>query len=419
MEGILEMWNLAKIAMRNVGRNKRRTFITVFTVFLGVFVVTFSKGLLNGLQGEVESALTRKVHGDLQIHKRGYEDSLENNPYKVLINYNEAAYTKTLHHNLQAASPRLRVMGMLNHQESETNTPIMVTGIDSKSELSVCPRIKTSIVLGHMLDSNSERSGERPHQLLLTPALIRGLGAQIGDEVAIFFQDVNNIPQMLKAKIIGVVDYGLPNLSARMVWMDFTTLQEALSVQGKASEIVFKTELGSSLDQTKEDLGQVLSSDLIVESWRDVAGFYSDAMALQDVIYSVVMMIMFIIVISGIVNTSLMVVMERTREIGTLMALGFKRRHILFLFLSESALIGCLGGVIGVVFTSCVIAYLGRVGIIMTLPGEAVKTVLFPFVSFSFLLLVLGLAFAAALFAGVLPAYRASRMKPVEALNAI
>jgi ABC-type lipoprotein release transport system permease subunit len=66
------MWDLIRVAIRNVGRNKRRALITMITVFIGVFVSVGIRGLLNGLQEEIQSGLTRKMHGDIQIHQIGY-----------------------------------------------------------------------------------------------------------------------------------------------------------------------------------------------------------------------------------------------------------------------------------------------------------------------------------------------------------
>jgi len=142
-----------------------------------------------------------------------------------------------------------------------------------------------------------------------------------------------------------------------------------------------------------------------------------DAMRLQNAVFAVVLGIVFIIVIAAIVNTSLMTVMERTREIGTLMALGYKRRHILLLFLAESAAIGLGGGVTAMALAGGLLAWLGARGIPFTLPGQTVSTVIFPVASASFLVLALLLAVASAVVAAFVPAYSASRMKPVEALS--
>lgn len=436
------MKDLIKVAIRNVGRNKRRTLITVLTVFIGVVVSIGTRGLLNGLQGEIRNNLTRKMHGDLQIHKRGYQDSLESNPYKLLIP--ETAAVGEL-----AQAPRLRVLGLVNHQASQTTTPVMITGIDSIKEGLVCPRLATSVQVGNMLDSTKEvmaqnaaeedlteavgleaaeavqssiKENKNPraegvHQIMLTPSLMRGLNAQLGDELVILLADKDNMQQAIVAHVVGVVDVATPGAAARMAWMDLSTLQQTLHVEDQVSEIALRLPENQNAAVWRDHLASTIPQDQIVETWLDLGGFLRDAMALQDVIFTAIVAIMFAIVISAIVNTSLMTVMERTREIGTLMALGYRRKHILLLFLTEAAAIGGIGGVVGLLAGSGLVAYLHWRGLVMTLPGQVVPTTLYPTVSAPFLLLVFTLAIVAALISGLVPAYRASRLKPVQALS--
>ncbi|HET9236912.1 MAG TPA: FtsX-like permease family protein [Oligoflexus sp.] len=442
---MLDLW---KVSLRNVGRNKRRSLITIITVFIGVVVVTGTRGLLNGLQGEFRSALTGKVHGDLQIHRRGYQDSLESNPYNILIPYDQGLQQKLkAQPDIMAFSPRLRVMGLLNHQKSQVSTPVFITGIDPEQELKVCPRLQDAVQFGQMMDPRKEESSsaapaedleeavgldartstavvatEGPkaggfHQIMVTPALQRGLKAAIGDEIVLLLQDRNNMQQAVIARLFGVVDYGLPNMNARMAWMDFRTLQKTLHLDEETSEIALRVRDQGRVDAIKEELSRALDSAYFVETWLDLSPFFRDIMGLQNIVFGAVLVIIFVIVIAAIVNTSLMTVMERTREIGTLMALGYRRKHILLLFLGEASVIGLTGGVAGVVFVAILMSILGRIGIVMKLPGQQVATVLYPQVHPTFIALVLGLAVGSALVAGLLPAWRASRMKPVQALG--
>ena len=139
-------------------------------------------------------------------------------------------------------------------------------------------------------------------------------------------------------------------------------------------------------------------------------------MALQDIVFPAVVAIMFAIVIAAIVNTSLMTVMERTREIGTLMALGYRRRHILLSFSPESAVIGGLGGGLGLAVGGAG-SFFGGVARPSRCPDKWCRRSVSSGDTAQFLGLVLVLAVVAALFRGWSPAYRASRMKPVDALS--
>jgi putative ABC transport system permease protein len=244
------------------------------------------------------------------------------------------------------------------------------------------------------------------------------LGAAIGDELIVLVADKNNMQQAIVARLVGIVDVGIPGVAARMAWMDIDSLQKILGVNGFASELALRIPDNRDVDLERARLQALVPSDQIVETWRDLGGFLRDSMAVQDIIFSAIVAIMFAIVIAAIVNTSLMTVMERTREIGTLMALGYRRRHILFMFLIESAVIGGLGGLSGVLVGVGLVGALHFHGLVITLPGQAVTTTLYPILSVSFVFLIFSLAITSALVAGLLPALRASHMKPVTALSA-
>lgn len=440
------MLDLIIVAVRNVGRNTRRALITIITVFIGVFVVVGIRGLLDGLQNEIKSGLTQKMHGDIQIHRLGYEDTLEANPYKILIPYtNETIQLLKNTTGVVEATPRLKVMALLNHQKSQSTTPVIINSFSSQTEFQVVPRFKESLLKGKMIDSSLEKEAlvvtdddlseatsldveltksTKPHakavghhQIMVTPSLLRGLNAEIGDEVVVLLQDKDNMQQAIVATLVGVVDFAMPGAQARMAWMDFSTLQKTAGIQGQASEIAIRIKDNTDSELVRAELKKKLDPNLTVQTWIELAGILRDSLNLQNVIFNLVMFIVFSIVISAIVNTSLMTVMERTREIGTLMALGYRRFHITLQFLIESAVIGLIGGMTGMILAVSILLFLNHRGLSFALPGQTVATVLYPTITIAFLSKVFFLALLSALGASFIPAYRASKMKPVQALT--
>jgi len=433
------MFDLTRVAVRNVGRNKRRTVIAIMTVFIGVVVSTATRGLLDGLQFEIRSGLTRKMHGDLQIHRQGYQDSLESNPYKLLI-------PDQIEGNPWQSAPRIRIMGMLNHQRSQTTTPVAITGVDSVAEAVVCERFAESVIEGSMIDSSREQApnmvedsdlGEAAgldeaasattttqspraagyQQLLVTSSLKRGLGAEIGDEFVVLIADKDNMQQAVVVTLVGVVDVALPGAAPRMAWMDLKTLQNTLNIGGRASEIAIRLPPQTHEQIAQKQLQTKIDSSFIVETWLELGGFLRDAMAIQNAVFSAIVAIVFVIVIASIVNTSMMTVMERTREIGTLMALGYQRVHILYMFLVESLVIGGAGGFAGAVVGTALIKILSVRGLRFALPGQSIPAQIYPNLSATFLLTIVTVSLVACLIAGFVPAFRASRLKPVDALS--
>jgi len=440
------MRDLLWVALRNVGRNKRRSLITAITVFIGVLVIAGTRGLLNGLQGEIRSGLTQKMHGDVQLHKAGYQDSIDASPYKVMFSL-DSHLEETLRQTpgVVAWSPRVRVLGLLNHQKSQTTVPVMVQAFDSRAEQVVCPRLPGTVVLGQLFESGAERMerlqadedlGEAQfitpgqtsrskglknvtgqHQILVTPGLFRGFHAALGDEVVLLLQDRNNMQQAVVAHIAGVIDYGLPNAQNRLIWMDKTTLAKTLSLRNEVSELAISIDPKLTAEKMKARLQRAVGGGLVAETYLDISGLLRDAMSIQNAVFNAIVVIVFLIVVSAIVNTSLMTVLERTREIGTIMALGYQRKHILLLFLAESSAIGLGGGLAALLVVTAGIGYLGHVGVHFALPGQQIRTILYPHVGPEFLGSVLLLSLLSAIVAAFIPAYKASRMKPVEALS--
>ncbi|MBS1153940.1 MAG: Cell division protein FtsX, partial [Myxococcaceae bacterium] len=123
------------------------------------------------------------------------------------------------------------------------------------------------------------------------------------------------------------------------------------------------------------------------------------------------------VVLLGIVNAMLMSVLERTREIGTMLAVGMRRRKIVGLFLAEGLVIGLIGGLLGVAIGLLVVTWLHHVGLPLPAPGATAPSIIRPFVSNRFLIsAAIGTPLGAAL-ASLWPAWRASRLRPVEALQ--
>ncbi len=439
---------LIRMAIRNVGRNKRRTLITVMTVVLGTVVVIQARGLINGLQAEMIRNLTLKVNGDLQIHRVGYQDNLDSNLFDYLVPFS-AAREKELESRpgIAASTPRLRAFGILNDQRTQKTTPVFLVGIDPIREVEVCPRVVDGVAEGAFLrrlaptvshpvavDAIEEaveldasktlatskpvaRTGGAFHDVLLTPALARGLHARIGDELVLVLKDSNNMEQAILGRLAGTLDMNLPMAGAKMAWIDIAVLQQTLHVGDQASEVVLRAKGDVDLHEIQRNFSRLEGPGVTVERWDEIAGFFADVMGLQNAVFKVVLGIMFVIVSSAIINTSMMTVSERVREIGTLMAIGYRRRHIMTIFLVEATTIGLLGGLSGVAIGLAAVTISGKFGLHFNFPGTRVPFLIQPFVTVDFVILVLFLAGMSALLAGLYPSYRASRLSPVKALS--
>jgi putative ABC transport system permease protein len=193
--------------------------------------------------------------------------------------------------------------------------------------------------------------------------------------------------------------------------------QSLLKMEHRATELAVALDDGVNVDAVQAALAAKLPADVEVVGWGEQLPFLRDAQWRLRGILGGVAAVLFAIAIFGVVNTMLMSVWERVREIGTLLALGLRRAQIVALFLIEGALLGVVGGAVGVVLGCAATFLAGARGLNVTPPGSVVTFALQPSPSPTLALGAFVLAACGALAASALPARRASRLDPVEALR--
>jgi putative ABC transport system permease protein len=192
--------------------------------------------------------------------------------------------------------------------------------------------------------------------------------------------------------------------------------QRLLKMEGRATEYIIAVDDIDNIPLVAAAMKRTLGPDYEVSTWDEIATFIKQAMQRQNFILSLVATVFLILMLLGVANTMLMSVLDRTREIGTMMAVGVRRSKILALFLMEAATIGALGGVIGGGVGALIVFGMHQRGISVTFPGSNVPFTILPYVTVSYMAGVVAIAAAGALFFAVYPAWRASRLRPVEAL---
>ncbi|HYX92048.1 MAG TPA: FtsX-like permease family protein, partial [Myxococcaceae bacterium] len=158
--------------------------------------------------------------------------------------------------------------------------------------------------------------------------------------------------------------------------------------------------------------------DYEVHTWRQIQLFYSDIIRVQRFLIGLISFVLYAIVLTGIANTMLMSVYERVREIGTLLAVGLRRRQILALFLIEAAVLGVVGAALGALAGRGLVMLLAWKGIHLNVGGGAIDTLLRPQVEPAYVAVVSALAVVGAVLSAAYPARKASQMNPVDALRA-
>ncbi|MFO0598027.1 MAG: FtsX-like permease family protein [Myxococcaceae bacterium] len=401
---------LLRLAIRNVFRAKARSAITIGALFFGVAMSNTLSGFVMGVgESMVSEAIESKV-GSIQVHKSGYFEKRDRQPLAFNLPQDPAleAKLKAVAH-VKAVTPRLTFSGLLTN--GSRGTIAVMTAVDPHSVEGVLPRV--NLYLEGTPFTPDERNG-----------------AHVGQELARALDLKPGVPLMLQAQGLGGRDNALdlelkgtlvgqnPLESKRAATVPLAFAQKLLGMEGKVTEYVVAVDDPAFLDVTAENLQAALGSDYEVQTWEALRPGMRDLRLVQRAILGVTSLIFLIIALFGVANTLLMSVLERTREIGTLLAVGMTRAMVAQLFVLEALVQAVVGSTLGLSVALVVVNLARRAGGFTVSMGEGqgffrVMPTLLPAVPF----IVVGATCVGAMVAAVSPALRAARMRPVEALS--
>ncbi len=402
-----------QIAGRNIRRDFRRTAITIITIVIGVFVIVLARGILKGFQNETKVQVIESRTGDIQIHKAGYRETLNILPLDLSVRLDDVMKLVSSVDGIKEVSGRILFSGQLTTLEE--SSMLLGKAIDVEKELVVCPKLKDCIVQGEFLTPKDKNA------IVLTKDLFTKLHVALGDSLTLFATSKEGAINATELVVKGVFVSTMPDSSNKLGFIPLKTAQELLLMDGIVTEVVLKTEKNCNINEIVSEMKNRKSADeLEINTWQEIEQGFIRAMQNQDFLSVMVSMILFIIVFSTVMNTMLMVVLERTREIGTLMAIGYKKKHILSLFLLEGAIKGLMGGIIGSILGAAVVSILNTTGILFSRPGtEQGAFVLRPEIDSGILVLAILFSLGAAALASLYPANRGASMDPVESLRSV
>jgi putative ABC transport system permease protein len=403
-----------QMAVKNVFRNRKRTMITVLAVFWGVLLSIVANGVNKGMEWQMGNMFIKTDSSSLKIVNQDYNlDDLEN-PLDYPIK-DEGKILPLLKDtpNVKAYSPRITFHSSLSNGSDEIRA--MGLGVDPKSEDKVFAR-SSGIVQGHYLAPGEEG-------ILVGKDLARLLGLKTGDSVTVISQAAQMGMNAYDLEIKGLIETGNPVLDSGAFWVPLAFARDFLSFTG-VTDIAVALRNNSRIDAFTQQLTRQKFPDRVkVASWRDYARDYMEFVKFRGRIISILMTMILLMAAAGIMNTMLMAMMERKREIGNLMALGVQRGEILRLFLIEGMMIGVLGSVVAVVLGSSVVAYFQWQGIplgaefMSNIGSVPIAGKLYAYLEPIEVLLYFLMGIGVAVISTVYPALKSAKLQPVDAIR--
>jgi putative ABC transport system permease protein len=405
------MSSLLALAARNVARNRRRSLVTLAAVLLGVAAVLVIRGITNGFVRMMVDEVVQGRTGALQVHRAGYVDSVDSLPLEPDMPY-DAALRERLRAvpGVTGVTGRIVFAGLVSNGLSQTN--FVGRGLDMATERQAVPRVGFDVLPG----GRPLKAEDYAHALL-------------GRELAESFRPVERVTlasssprgraNSLDVAVAGLSQSTLPFENKRLVTVPLKLAQDLLGMEGRVTEYALAVDDLEHLERVARGLREALGPEYEVHTWQELQPFVRDVINRQKWILGVVALILFVIILTGIINTMLMSVFERVREIGTMLAVGMRRRQVLALFLLEAGLLGVAGGVGGVVLGSVLVRLIALRGLAIPGLGTGADAVIRPELNASFAVMTFGVAVGGALLAAAWPAWRASRLRPVDALRSV
>lgn len=398
-----------RLAGRNLRRNANRTLVAILTVGGGIIAFLLAGGFIAWIFQDMREITIHSQLGHIQIVRPDYYEKGIADPYSYLLPAQSAEQTlieKT--DGLVSLTPRLAFSGLASH--GDVTIAFVGEGIDPVRERPISSRI--TIASGRDLADVNE------HAVLLGEGLARSLGVKPDDIVVLLATAANGSPNAVEVKVAGTFATIVKEYDDSAIRLPIAVARKLMRVDGATTWVVL-LEQTERTAKTVGTLRSALPADRFeVIPWGALADFYNKTVVLFSKQVSVVKFIIGLIIVLTISNTQTMSVLERTREIGTSLAIGQRRRFVMRMFLAEGVLIGVAGGVVGLALGYVLATIISAIGIPMPpAPGMARGYIGQILISASLAVESLTLALVTTLIASILPAWKASRLNIVDALR--
>ena len=412
------MMNIVRIALRNLFRHSRRTLLTSSLIAIGVILVIVFAGVGLTFKNSMIGILTNSALADMQIHKKGYVESIDNLPLDIFINsegLNKLEKIFKRNDQIEAYSFRIKFGAMISNYDQTSSMRLNAVYPDRENK--TCPAI-----VGRINGVADADQFVKPGEIIVPETLAKGLSLKKGDEVVIVATNREGSVNGMPFRVGGIAE-NIMGPQGKDGYIHIEDAKSLLRIEGdEISEVAVRVkdfgklnkvyaELKNQLGEVKDNAGKPLFE---IHTWEQLSPFASIA-KIVDLLLMTVRIVLISIVLISIMNIMIMSVFERTSEIGTIAALGTLPGKILSLFLAEGLMLGALSTLAGTVIGTGILFLLSLVRLkfkfgMMTLTlapaipwGEVVMT--------AFIVIIISVL------ASLQPAYKASKLEPVDALR--
>lgn len=397
---------IQKIAFRNIWRNKLRSWVVIGSIALGIFgglaVISTAKGLAKMRQ---DKAIKTYV-SHIQIHDSNYldygrfEDVIQND--KQLIKYLE---------NQKGVyfSPRLKIESFV--QSARGTSGVVLNGINPEQEKQV------TNVFEQCQEGNYLQEYKRKPPIIISQKLAEKLNAGIKTTIQCTFSDANGLPVIGGFKVVDIYKTSNSMYDEVNAFVRLEDLQ-ALSSNFGTHEIAILLPTAKQADKLKVSLESKFTG-VEVKTWRGIAPELGYADKMMDLVMTIFLIVIMLALAFGIINTMLMAVLERKKELGMLLSVGMNKRKVFWMIVWESIFLALIAGPIGIFIAYITIHFFQQVGIDLSFAAAGLRSVgldsvIYPYIDSVYYIVISVLVVLTSIFSCIYPAQRALKLNPAE-----
>lgn len=348
------------VALRNVLRNRHRTALSLAPICFGVVALIVASGFIDFMKHETRERRIQSHLGHIQVIRPGYLERGEADPFDYLLP-ETAPVREALeaHPSVVTVSPRQVFSGLISL--GDTSLSFLGEGVVPSLEDRLSRHLE--MVAGEPL------SDERADQVIVGVGLAKNLGVELGQRIVLLTKTETGSLNAVEATVSGFFRTPVKAYDDAYLRTSLTLSNRLTRTQGAHKWVVLldRTEHTEEVIEAMENrLGD--STEVAFVHWRTLADFYNKTVILFDAQVNVIRLMIALIIVASISNTMIMNVKERTSEIGTLLATGFRRKEVLSIFVKEGVVLGIVGGLLGVALGWAASAAISHVGVPMPPP---------------------------------------------------
>ena len=414
--------NTTKLALRGLLRNRRRSMVTLLAIAFGFAAISLFAGYTHNVyDGMARQSIHGELLGHLTLSKRGMSKEGKLDPERFLIKAEEVTRITALLKNeahVLLVAPRLSLSGLISN--GRASTIFIAEGISPGAMKQLQANAMSEEEKRIYADFIKKLDPLHPENALLSFGLADMLHLKKGDQASLLSNTLTGQANALDITLDATFNTGNAGSNDKFAIMSLSLAQSLHDTAGAADRLTVLLDDEKQTESMRKLLQEKLQAagfDMEIKTWQELSDFYNQVHNMFDMIFGFIFSIVLTVVVMSVANSMGMAVVERTREIGTLRAIGLKRKGVIRLFTTESLMLTLIGCLTGLLLTFGVRYGINIAHISYTPPNSSTPVPLLVDLDLSRTLFTLVLMLIVGTLAAYLPARRAAKQAIIDALG--